>query len=176
MIPPKKLPTLPKAITEIADDLTLICPRPTISEEVFMAHWLHMFVTPDSNLLNWVNVSGSLFEPVDIIASGHVVATVPALTSKDFTILRPDSSLDVSALVKDALQIEAVNPQQAHSMMIKHMATELNQNKIDYASIEQWNALFTRYGFPEMVVDLNNPTKPAIEVTESQGNQSFEDF
>ncbi len=138
--------------------------RPRIPEELFKNVFLGLFANldnqhPDATIQNWVSIAGNPFTEVDVCNGGSVLFTVPALFSKN--TIQPKSSQEsepLAHIVATAQQLSLRSPIEGQNYIDNKYASASRNIHKDVDKIAfalEWNAIFKRYGLPE-IVPLNS--------------------
>jgi hypothetical protein len=160
---------------------------PTLPERIFVGVFLPWFAGDAVNpykmdLMKWLEVSRGPFRPVNIVnPAGEVLFQVPPIQDRAAINPLTQNRVPFSHLVTTATQLSLMSPVQAS----QYMESELTQRALIMkvpvaveASLEEWNAIFRRYGRPELKSATQDPTsapaEPAAKTNPS--GDDIEDF
>lgn len=144
-----------------------------ISETMFKARILPIFVTPGGNLDTWVEITGSLQRSIDVIdENGQLLFTAPApLRTVPTTISggRSDSFMEIIARAETMMLRNPIQAQGYLAQMIQDRSKRYDVSEIDER--KQWLVIMARYGYTPEGVDL--PTDFAKTTSEEQNRPIF---
>ena len=130
-------------------DMLLNIPRPTVDEATFVRNYIPIFMNdnPDNpQIWRWViEVAGSPYQEVDIIAGHEVVGVVPALLIQQGDAFNL-SGIKISDVVSTAKLKQSIDPREGDAYLRNALLPRVEETKGDMKNALQWIALFERYG------------------------------
>lgn len=148
-------------------------PNPRIPLKFFVTKCLPILAGSKSgeNQLNeWLNVSGSVYNQVDVIdESGNVIYTVPALMGRYIT--RTSIKGPTITAVSEQTQLKA---NILNSLGVKYFQNNiyglLTEDKIDLSAVHSWNKILKENGYEVISTDIptqednNQPNDNLVDV------------
>ncbi len=145
-----------------------------IPEELFRGIFLGLFANsdeqhPDATIQNWIAIAGSPFHSVDVYSGNEKIFTVPPIYSKD--AIQPSEmnrSEPLSHIVSVAEKLSMRSPREGQNYIDNKYAAVSRKvrgsvDRIAYA--KEWNAIFARYGLPEIVSLAELPNQPETKAS-----------
>lgn len=159
-----------------ACDEILATPLNRIPEALFRTRYLPLFTggRTEATFEEWVKVAGSAFQRVEVIdASGTLIFTVPPVLSSSDDYLEDLRRVGVMQQMQLAEQKAAAIPALGEAHIQRYLTDQVRVMKPDWETIQQWNAIFRRYGEVEIPTP-DNPSPVQADVSETKPAQRDE--
>lgn len=146
-----------------------------VQENIFVRHFLPLFAgkfPPGTEIpiARWLDIAGHPHAAVDVYRGTEYLYTVPPMLVD--AKLRELKGRDQSMfqIITTAQQKYNVMPRLGEEHMRYWLTDRVEQNQIDIEQIQQWNSIFTRYGYEPIVVieaakeqEVSKNVKPPIQ-------------
>lgn len=148
-----------KMLDELVKEVQIKLP-----ENIFVSRFLPLFANTenreDIDLSEWHNISGNGYSEVFVHETGNpdnILYSVPPLLNKETIAI--SQGINIGELASTATGMNTNFPGSGNNLFSTQIAKHLT-GKIDYSIAIKWNAIFKRYGLPEIPLG-------AVKVTDS---------